>query len=397
MLFRHAPSEGRFRFLREVRATLALLLLVLPLMGCPSGSEDSGLMPPGSPGPDPVIDPPTGPAKVINCGWFGNTIPTPSFVGANWAFLETQPFDGQVLYLRTPDLSVNATIGVMKAIPMTYATIMNVLAPVAGRTSATMTDNFALVQGSSPPDFFDDWSIPVQNWANLARACKDSGLKGIVFDNEQYQAPWGDYGSHLKYYSTKSFSQYEAQARLRGKQVMEAAVAQFPEIAVLTLHGPYVSEPDAPPALQFPQWQSGNELLGPFFAGHVEGMGPSSKVVDGGELYSLRTEPEFEASADWRRYDLPSEAVNCTFIPSSLRPLWPNRCTMSFGVYDLPFWGVAMNPTVLRPTLANAIRQSDHYVWFYPEAYTYLLPSGSGGAPSAWVDAIRLGKQDAGQ
>ena len=37
---------------------------------------------------------------LIYAGWFGNTIPTPSYVASNQAFLESQPFNGLVVYLR---------------------------------------------------------------------------------------------------------------------------------------------------------------------------------------------------------------------------------------------------------------------------------------------------------
>jgi hypothetical protein len=358
--------------------SIAILAGVLLLPRAPAGAAPS----------------PENPAALIYAGWFGNTTPTPSFVSANFDFLESQPFDGIVVYLRNPDLSVNLTQAVMKDTPVSYDTMMSVLAPIADLDFTNLKENLGLVQGSTPPDFFDDWSVVVQNYANIARAAKDSGLKGLCFDNEQYAAPWGDYGGHLKYASTKTLAEYRAQARLRGKEVMEAMVGQFPDIVFLTLHGPYVSETAAPWQLQFPQWQSANELLGPFFAGHMEGAGSTGCCIDGGEIYTLRSQADFQASYGWRRDDLPSDAVDCSFIPSDLRPAWPGRSCLSFGVYDCPFGGAAMNSTVLRSTLANAMRQADRYVWFYAEASTYLLPSNAGGASAEWVDAVRQAKAD---
>jgi hypothetical protein len=334
------------------------------------------------------------PAALIYAGWFGNTIPTPSFVAANFNFLETRPFDGLVMYLRKPDLSSNLTVNVMKNTAISYQAMMEVLSPVANLEFSQLQHNLGLVQGSTPPDFFDDWSTVVQNWANLAKASKDSGLKGICFDNEQYHAPWGNYGSHLKYYSTKSFSEYQAQARLRGKQLMEAMVAEYPDVVLLTLHGPYISEPDAPSGLQFPQWQSGNELMGPFFAGHAEGAGSTGCNIDGGELYTLRSADHFQASYYWRRHELPSDEIDCSFIPSALRQDWAARSCLSFGVYDCAFGGASMSASILRSTLANAMKQADKYVWFYAEAATYLLPPGSGGASQTWVDAIAGAQAD---
>jgi hypothetical protein len=360
------------------RGTIAAALIVL--VGSAAGPVQGS--------PAPAQSSPT--AKLVYAGWFGNTIPTPAFIRANKTFLETQPFHGLVAYLRDDSSGVNATTRVMTGTAISQATIASVLAPMKGQAWTTLTSNFGLIQGSSPPDVFDDWSVVVQNFANAAAALKDAGFVGVCFDNEQYAAPWGDYPSGARYYTTRSLNDYRAQMRLRGKQVMEAMVAVFPEIAVITLHGPSVSEPNAPAALEFPQWQSGNELLGPYYAGFMEGVGTSAALnVDGGELYTLRTASQFLASYNWRKYDEPSAAVNSPFIPTSLRAEWPGRISVSFGVYDRPFGGASMSASILASTLTNALRQADHYVWFYTEQYTYLRPSGSGGAPADWVNAVR--------
>ena len=376
---RSYPLPGR---LRATRSFLVVAGLALLGWGRPSLSLES---------PAPAAPP----AALIYAGWFGNTMPTPSFVRTNLAFLETQPFDGLVVYLRDPGMTLNLSTGIMSSTPHSYEAIASVMSPLVGLPFGRLTENLALVFGSTPPDFFDDWSVTLQNFANLARAAKDSGLKGVCFDNEQYFSPWGSYWS-ARYAPGRSLAEYQAQARLRGRQVMEAMVAQFPSVVVLTLHGPYISEPKAPASLAFPQWQTGNELLGPFFAGFMEGVGSSALNVDGGELYTLRTEAQFQASASWRRHDLCSDAVNCAFIPASLRPLWPGRTSIAFGVYDQPFGGADMNPVLLRSTLSNALRQADRFVWFYAEGPTFLLPPSLGGASAVWVDAVRQGKADAG-
>src|SRR6185295_4568210 len=91
-----------------------------------------------------------------------------------------------------------------------------------------------------------------------------------------------------------------------------------------------------------------------------------------------------------------SDSINCAFIPPALRPSWPGKSSISFGVYDRPFRGASMDPTILRTTMANALRQADKYVWFYTEGATFLLPASQGGATAAWVDAVRLAVADAG-
>jgi hypothetical protein len=93
--------------------------------------------------------------------------------------------------------------------------------------------------------------------------------------------------------------------------------------------------------------------------------------------------------ADWRRYDIASNAVDCDFIPDSLRPSWPDTISLSFGVYDMPSGGQSMSPSVLASTLANALEAADRYVWFYTESMTFLKPESQGGATASWVDAVR--------
>src|SRR5262245_2229113 len=188
--------------------------------------------------------PASGSKSVIYAGWFGSTVPTPAYIAENFGFLEGLPFDGLVVYVRNTSLTINASQCVMSKVAISYGHISSALAPIKDLPFSRLRDNFAYVVGNSPPDFFDDWTIPIQNFANLARALKEAGLKGIFFDNEQYSyfGHWAEYPGSVAY-PAKTLEDYEAQARLRGKQVMEAMVAEFPEIVVLSLHGPYVSEP----------------------------------------------------------------------------------------------------------------------------------------------------------
>jgi len=315
---------------------------------------------------------------------------TPAFIRENREFLDARPFDGIAVYVRTPDQSLNVSTSILSEKMLGYSEIADALAPLKGLAFRHLTENFAAVIGGRPPDFMDDWSAPIVNFAHLARAARQAGLKGIYFDNEMYYAPWADYPKGVRH-PEKSLADYQDRARLRGREVMQAMVAQFPEITILLLHGPYISEPRAPAPL-FPQLQSNNELHGPFFAGFVEGAGERARVVDGGELYHLRTEEQFRKSYEWRKNALPSAEIDCTFIPAATRAVWGDRVSLGFGVYDQSFKGVPMNPEVLETTLARALRRSDRYVWLYVEGPSFLKPSGEGGAPADWVEAVRRAK-----
>jgi hypothetical protein len=320
--------------------------------------------------------------------WFGDSpAATPALLRERRAFLETLPFDGVAVYVRTPDLSLNVTAAVLGREAVPYASMARALAPLRGVEFRNLRHNFAAVVGGTPPDFFDDWTPVVRNFGNLARAAREAGLVGIAFDNESYGAPWADYPEGVAY-PRRSLDEYRAQARARGRRVMEAVVAEFPEAVVLSFHGPYVSEPKAPAPL-FPAWQGSNELLGPFFAGFVEGAGRAAACVDGGELYHLRSEEEFRGSYEWRKRSIAGAAVDSPNLPPAVRRAWAERVSVAFGVYDRPFGGRDMDPDVLRATLSRALRHADRYVWLYPEGRTFLAPPEGGGAAPPWVSAVR--------
>lgn len=361
---------------------LAILVWLMVLLGCSSSSKPK---PPPAPIPVPVPPPPVEPARLILHDWFGSSpVCSPSFIKDNLAYLDQLPFDGVAVYMRKADLTDNITTWVMSEQAIGYDRMAAVLAPIKGLQYRKLLHNFAAVISRKPPDFFDDWGVVVKNFMDLARAAKEAGLRGIYFDNEQYFAPWANYPDGVKY-KTRTLREYQDQAFLRGKELMEAMETSFPGITVITLHGPYISEPKAP--LFFPQWQASAELLGPLFAGMLAGT-KAGLCVDGGELYSLRSADEFQGSYIWRKQTIASEEVDCAFIPPALRPSWA-KVSVGFGVYDRPASGRAMTPTILKTTLANTLGRSDRYVWLYVEGPTFLRPAAAGGASDEWVQAVR--------
>ncbi len=331
--------------------------------------------------------PPT--KSLIYAGWHGSISPNPEFIQDNFEFLETQPFNGMVVYLSDPLFAVNVTTGVMTNTAVSYEQITAILDPIRNLPFSNLRDNFGYVIGNDPPDFFDDWSIPIQNFRNLARALKEAGLRGFLFDNEQYFAPWAYYPGGVDYSQQFSLAQYQAQASLRGQQVMQAMVAEFPDIVVISLHGPYISDSYSLQQMGFPDSSAFYALLGPFFTGFLQGQGNFARSVDGGELYWFREAQDFADSYDLRKNGIASDEADCPFIPTAMRPLWPGLTSISFGIMDRAFMGEPMNPSVMTMTLANALQQADRWVWLYTEDRTFLKPESEGGASQLWIDAVR--------
>ena len=365
--------------------------------GVDGGTPDSGA-PPASP-------------KLILHSLLGGVTATPSYIVANLAYLETLPFDGLVVYGRTADLSVNASAAVISPNALSYDDAASVFSPMAGLSSETLTDNFAIVFTFGYfADFFDDvaWGRVADNFASFARAAREAGLRGIFLDNEEYadQASWstgvlwscwGDGNAFCACGSSAmTLEGYETEARLRGRQMMEAITGEWPNAAVIVPHGPYESVLDKPAELfrtGVVRWQC-NNLKGPFFAGLLEGAGPETVVYDGGELYFYRTAAEFDGSYDWRKHTIALPATGVTWIPDALRADWPERTSISFGLY-LDFSPPDDNPTpdeLRDEILPAALGTSDGLVWMYTEGPSFLEPTS---ALDEWLAAIREGRSRA--
>jgi hypothetical protein len=307
----------------------------------------------------------------------------------NIPYIDSLPFDGIAIHA----VAFN-DYGFSSKRVYTSNEILNALTPLSGKFK-NMKHFFLQMWVRKTCDFFDDagWAVILNNWRMAARALKAAGpeFKGILFDNEEYFGAeyniwiYPDNVDHPE----KSLNEYIAQVRLRGKQVMQACLAEYPEIKIMHLHGPYMSERGVPSTVNT---QIGyRALAGPFFTGMVEAQTGLSSVIDGGENYKFRTVLDFETSYQWRKYTIASSSWNSVNIPVSLRPLWPGKVSISFGVDDNTGAQPTKTPAILKTTLENAMNRCDEYVWFYSEnnapanAYTYLE---KGGVPAEWLKAV---------
>ncbi len=404
---------------RRLLAATTATLLTFTLVGCgplePS-SHDAGSAAPEQPEsqatcptqtvqcapavtpPPPPEDPPPPPPpesprkKLLKHGWDAIR---PSWMRDHLAKMDTGPFDG--VFLQLPSLSSE----VMRISPVSYEAFRNELAPIAGLTPKRLTDNFVIAYGRDPGDFFADQSVLQQNFANLARAAKDAGLKGIALDTESYFDPhfWDWQSGRAP--CPRSLAECSAQYRLRGKEIMDAIRSTWPEAIVITLHGPYVSDERTADNWNAANinWNNiawANELVGPFLAGFVESAaGTTAKFIDGGEIYTLRSAADFERSYQWRRNEM---VQGSTFIPASFAADWKTSIDLGFGLYDTPdLTGVPMNANIWRSTVTNALERADTYAWAYSESFDWW---GVGWpdtpVPNEWLEATRDAREAAG-
>ena len=356
------------RKLINVLAPGALLGLVVVAAWGPTGGP-----PVATPGP-----------LLIKHGW---DIPSPVFVRDHAAAMDRLPFDGLTITL--PDLSHQ----VQRQTPVDRGRFEASLAPLDSARLVSLTHNFAMAYAAPAGSFFDDYSVPVENFANLAAAARGAGLEGIAYDNEEYFGPAARYPENC---SGRTVDQCRERARLRGRQTMDAMRRVWPDVRVLVFLGPWVSEPKTADvlgaAMNYNDVAWANQVMGSFVVGMVEStVGSKAQVVDAGELYTLRTKSEFAVFRSWQKHGL---ARSSSLIPHTLRPVWSRTISAGAMVYDRPWIEVGMDDDTWRRTIHNALASVDDYVVAYTERHDWW---GKGWplepVPRSWVEATRRAQQ----
>ena len=302
----------------------------------------------------------------------------PEYIRDHFAHVETLPFDGLVFTTESGAVLMNGA-------PRSYGEIAADFAPVRGLEFARLKHNLTWINVDRPADFFGDWSATIENFRHFARALREAGVAGILFDNEEYRRRLFNYPDDCSQ-PERSLGEYQEQARLRGRELMQAMTDEFPGMVCLVVHGPYSSFDATPFAVHRNQTDAETEeLRGPFSIGLMEGMDSLSRFVDGGAVYAYRSAEDFQLSYDFRKSTLGSAAADCPYISSELRGVWPLKLHVGFGVYNGAFGGEQMDPTTLRTTLANALARCDEYVWLYFEGENWNAP---GEVAAEWKDAV---------
>ena len=298
----------------------------------------------------------------------------------NKTYVDTLPFDGIVI--RFPDYQ--DCLG--PTYSGTYSALYNQLSPMRNLLSH-VKHNYAvvLIGNSGMVDPFDDWTAERQRWVNLAMACRDAGLEGIFFDDEEYRVRMWQYPNDCKYAASKTVTQYREQWRLRGTRVMQDVLAQWPKAKILVTIGPNRSVTAVPAGAMFngdPNWMGGY-----FFMGLFAGAPVGNHVISGGELYYNRTVTQF---SNWKNFfdtTLTQSPQSSRLIPSSLYSTWANNAPLSFGIYDQDRVGTpAMTYSVLRQTIVNAMPYVDEFVWNYSENLDWLTTGA--GSEGNWQNAV---------
>lgn len=331
--------------------------------------------------------------RLIEFGW---DEPSTSFLRTHLEEMELTPFDGCVFHadhqLATGE-RIQFTWNVWGKKAFTAAELEPAFADLKALAPRRFTHNFLRFNVTPGDiDWFDDFAAVAAN-ARLAGMLAHAGhAAGILFDVEPYNAPVFDFHKQ-RLAGTKSWEQYQTQARLRGREVMQAFQAGYPGLTVFLTFGYSVA---------WAQMRGGSKplvdcqygLLPSFLDGLFDAAEKGTRVVDGCELaYGYKEIRLFQKEYETMKTGLLSivaDPQKYHAVVSLGFGLWLDR-----GSHKQPWDTINLtnnfySPEQFQASVQEALRVADEYVWVYTEIPRWWTESGgSTNLPPAYIDAVR--------
>jgi hypothetical protein len=330
--------------------------------------------------------------KLIEFGW---DEPDTAFMRKHAAQMDATPFDGCVYhlrYLRSDGKDADFIWSCWGKQAFTLQQVQHAIDDLKATKFKRLRHNFLrfnVTPGNL--DWFDDYSAVITNAFLAARVAREGGV-GILFDTEQYNALLFDYRKQTNA-ATKSWEQYAAQARQRGREVMGAFQEGFPGLKVLMTFG-YGAPWQESDALKRPLRECTYGLLAPFLDGMTEAAQGKTQLIDGWEsAYSYFEEKKFRKARQMIHKDILAMVAD--------RQKYQRVFSASFGLWmDYQWkekgWNVEhpeqnhTPPDKFEEIVLTALRYADEYVWIYSETPRWWSDSGSQvKLPPAYDAAIR--------
>jgi hypothetical protein len=338
--------------------------------------------------------------ELIEFGW---DEPDTAFMRRHIAEMERSPFDGCVFHIDYTFTKADGTSGQLiwetwGTRAFTEAELQPALADLQATPLRRFTHNF--LRFNTVPgdvDWFDDFSAILNNARLAAQVAREGKAVGILFDVEQYKAPLFDYHKQREA-GHKSWDEYAAQTRRRGREVMGAFQKGYPDVTILLTFG-YSAPWRESRGGERPLADCEYGLLAPFLDGMVEAASGRTRLVDGYELayYHNKDTTKFAAAYQTIREEL----LPIVADPNSYRRL----VSVSFGLW-MDFDSTAIGwdgedasrnfytPEEFGASVRKALEVADEYVWIYTEIPRWWSSEGKTvKLPEAYADALHRARQ----
>jgi hypothetical protein len=303
--------------------------------------------------------------KVIEWGW---DEPDTKFIRENIEKMEQYPFDGLIFHV-TSNKGGNFTWEMWGGRKYELGEFQHSIDNLKATSFHRFTDRFLRVNVTpGTTDWFDDeaWGTVLNNFGVAAQVAKQGGCKGFMFDVEQYNEGLFDFGKQ-KHGDSKTFEEYGAKIRQRGREWMAKVNRHFPDITVLLTFGYRIAQP-----LEGKERSTSHYgLLADFLDGMLEACSKQTKIVDAWEYsYPYKELSQFEEAYT----TVKEKSVDWTAQPEKYR----RHVEASFGIWMDCRWrqvGWSLDdfsknhftPAEFGTTVRSALDVSDEYVWIYTE------------------------------
>ncbi len=296
---------------------------------------------------------------------YGADWPNTAYVREHIQTMEKLPFDGIVIGVsksQKPEQH-GETIGnrLLEDEPIAPDVVEAAINDLKNTHFKKFTDNFLQIETMpGGGDYYDDthWSLICEKFKAFARIAKQGGITGLEIDPEEYDA--GHIWTPSKWVPErrhgKSQDQLIAQAKLRGRQVMQAINSEYPGVQILFLFGPSFSDYHI---------REGNDkylLLTYFIEGMADAADSGTHITDGYEQsYSYRIPAAFR---DGREAILDAKHLFTD------KAVFDRVMRVGFGLCLDDDTGFANDPASIAQRLPakksavyNALLYTDRYVW----------------------------------
>lgn len=306
--------------------------------------------------------------KIIHVGWES---PTTKFLRDSISIIKAQPFDGIAIMFKFPNH--DASICALTPEAVTKSQIQNQIDDIKAVDFGKLTDNFlwlftADVSTLNTFDWFDDaqWNIMIDNAKLVSEVVKDTKLKGVIFDTENYAGVNHPWVMKNKY---TNLALLRKKVRERGNQFINALENSDGKITILTtfFYGYLAkdSTDDYSPLARY------------FFDGMLEGLNADSKIIDGIEQHYWATNAyQFPF---WTNFTKKTVIEN-GYVSNELKDKYKKQVGTSAGIFHNYIMGLNCNQQGidcsntldtatkrkwLESSIYNALINNDEYVWLY--------------------------------
>lgn len=331
--------------------------------------------------------------KLIHAGW---ERPDSSDMVRYIREMEDTPYDGIILMIRGRNDQGERVLlqNAFNKTPWKREWFERNVRELQSVQSSSLTDNFVRISANpGNVDWFDDegWAIIADHMRIAAWIAKEGGLKGICFDPEPYSKPHFQMSYRAQEHSDRySFEEYQAKARQRGREIMEAIKDEYPDIVFFTFFMNSQNMNRTPETLI----GSGYNLYPAFIDGWLDVAPPEMTFIDGNE-----NSYHYSGELDYLRASNGMRNTVLQLVAPENHAKHRSQVRTGFALYldayanpeGHTWYHGPLHGSRTTQLLANAgfaADIADEYVWTWGEKYRWWPTGTTNVNPESWDEVI---------